>query len=113
MSAVGLYGVMSYLVTLRTQEIGVRMALGARRSDVLRLIAGRAVVLAAAGAAAGTLAALALARWLASLLYGIGALDPAAFTLAPLLLALAAAAAAGVPAWRASRVDPMSALRRE
>jgi putative ABC transport system permease protein len=113
MSAVGLYGVMSFLVTLRTQEIGVRMALGARRSDVLRLIAGRAAILAAAGAAAGTLVALALARWLASLLYGIGALDPAAFTLAPLLLALAAAAAAGVPAWRASRVDPMSALRRE
>jgi putative ABC transport system permease protein len=113
MSAVGLYGVMSYLVTLRTQEIGVRMALGARRSEVLRLIAGRAAALAAAGAGAGTLAALGLARWLASLIYGVGALDPAAFTLAPLLLALAAAAAAGVPAWRASRVDPMSALRRE
>jgi putative ABC transport system permease protein len=113
MSAVGLYGVMSYLVTLRTQEIGVRMALGARRSDVLGLIAGRAALLAGAGAAVGTLAALAVARWLASLFYGIGALDPAAFTVAPLLLALAAAAAAGVPAWRAARVDPMHALRRE
>jgi putative ABC transport system permease protein len=113
MSAVGLYGVMSYLVTLRTQEIGVRMALGARRSDVLGLIAGRAALLAGAGAAVGTLAALAVARWLASLFYGIGALDPAAFTVAPLLLALAAAAAAGVPAWRATRVDPMHALRRE
>jgi putative ABC transport system permease protein len=113
MAAVGLYGVMSYLVTLRTQEIGLRMALGARRSDVLRLIAGRAASLAAAGAAAGTLAALALARGVASLLYGIGALDPAAFTAAPLLLALAAAVAAGVPAWRATRVDPMSALRRD
>lgn len=113
MAAVGLYGVMSYLVTLRTQEIGLRMALGARRADVLRLVAGRAASLAAAGAAAGTLAALALARWVASLLYGIGALDPAAFTAAPLLLALAAAVAAGVPAWRATRVDPMSALRRD
>ncbi len=113
MAAVGLYGVMSYLVTLRTQEIGLRMALGARRADVLRLVAGRAAVLATAGAAAGTLAALALARWVASLLYGIGALDPAAFTAAPLLLALAAAVAAGVPAWRATRVDPMSALRRD
>lgn len=113
MAAVGLYGVMSYLVTLRTQEIGLRMALGARRADVLRLVAGRAASLAAAGAAAGTLAALALARWVASLLYDIGALDPAAFTLAPLLLALAAAVAAGVPVYRATRVDPMSALRRE
>jgi putative ABC transport system permease protein len=113
MAAVGLYGVMSYLVTLRTQEIGLRMALGARRADVLRLIAGRAASLAAGGAAAGTLAALALARWVASQLYGIGALDPAAFTAAPLLLALAAAVAAGVPAWRATRVDPMSALRRD
>ena len=113
MSAVGLYGVMSHLVTLRTQEIGVRMALGARRADVLALVAGRAALLAAAGAAAGMVAALALARWLASLLYGVGALDPVAFSLAPLLLALAAAAAAGVPAWRATRVDPMSALRRE
>ncbi len=113
MSAVGLYGVMSYLVTLRTQELGVRMALGARRADVLGLIAGRAAALAAAGAAAGTLAALGLSRWLASLFYGVGALDPAAFTLAPVLLALAAAAAAAVPAWRATRVDPMSALRRE
>jgi putative ABC transport system permease protein len=113
MAAVGLYGVMSYLVTLRTQEIGLRMALGARRADVLRLIAGRAASLAAAGAVAGTLAALALARWVASLLYGIGALDPAAFAAAPLLLALAAAVAAGVPAWRATRVDPMSALRRD
>lgn len=113
MAAVGLYGVMSYLVTLRTQEIGVRMAIGARRADVLRLIAGRAAALAAAGAAAGTLAALALARWIASLLYGVGPLDPVAFTLAPLLLAAAATAAAWLPAWRASRVDPMSALRRE
>jgi len=113
MAAVGLYGVMSYLVTLRTQEIGVRMAIGARRADVLRLIAGRAAALAA-GAAAGTLlAALALARWIASLLYGVGPLDPVAFTLAPLLLAAAATAAAWLPAWRASRVDPMSALRRE
>ena len=113
MAAVGLYGVMSYLVTLRTQEIGLRMALGARRADVLRLIAGRAASLAAAGAVAGTLAAVALARWVASLLYGIGVLDPAAFAAAPLLLALAAAVAAGVPAWRATRVDPMSALRRD
>ncbi len=113
MAAVGLYGVMSYLVTLRTQEIGVRMAIGARRADVLRLIAGRAAALAAAGAAAGTLAALALARWVASLLYGVGPLDPLAFTLAPLLLAAAATAAAWLPAWRATRVDPMSALRRE
>ena len=113
MAAVGLYGVMSYMVTLRTPEIGLRMALGGRRADVLRLVAGRAASLAAAGAAAGTLAALALARWVASLLYGIGALDPAAFTAAPLLLALAAAVAAGVPAWRATRVDPMSALRRD
>jgi putative ABC transport system permease protein len=113
MAAIGLYGVMSYLVTLRTQEIGLRMALGARRADVLRLVAGRAAALAAAGAAAGILAALALARWVAGLLYGVGPLDPAAFTLAPLLLAAAAAIAAAVPAWRATRVDPMSALRTE
>jgi putative ABC transport system permease protein len=113
MAAVGLYGVMSYLVTLRTQEIGLRMAIGARRADVLRLVAGRAAALAAAGAAVGILAALALARWVAGLLYGVGPLDPVAFILAPLLLAAAAAAAAAVPAWRATRVDPMSALRTE
>jgi predicted permease len=113
MAAVGLYGVMSYLVTLRTQEISMRMALGAGRADVLRLIAGRAAALAAAGAMAGTLTALALARWMASLLYGIDALDPAAFTLAPLVLAAVATASACVPAWRATRVDPMTALRRD
>jgi putative ABC transport system permease protein len=100
-------------VTLRTQEIGLRMAIGARRADVLRLVAGRAAALAAAGAAAGLLGSLALARWVAGLLYGIGPLDPAAFLLAPLLLAAAAAAAAAVPAWRATHVDPMSALRAE
>jgi len=113
MAAVGLYGVMSYLVTLRTQEMGVRMAIGARRADVLRLVAGRATALAAAGAGAGLIVALALTRFVASQLYGIGALDPLAFTLAPLALALAAAAAACVPVYRATRVDPMSALRRD
>jgi putative ABC transport system permease protein len=113
MAAVGLYGVMSYLVTLRTQEVGLRMALGARRADVLGLIAGRAAALAAAGAAGGILASLALARAMAGLLYGLGPLDPAAFTLAPLLLAAAVAAAAAVPAWRATRIDPMRALRSE
>jgi putative ABC transport system permease protein len=113
MAAVGLYGVMSYLVTRRTQEIGLRMAIGARRADVLGLVAGRAAVLAAAGAAGGIAASLALARWVAGLLYGVGPLDPAAFTLAPLLLAAAAAAAAAVPAWRATRIDPMRALRTE
>ncbi|HZF11424.1 MAG TPA: ABC transporter permease, partial [Thermoanaerobaculia bacterium] len=113
MAAIGLYGVMSYLVTLRAQEIGLRMAIGARRADVLRLIAGHAATLACLGGGAGILASLAVTRWMSSLLYGIGSLDPLSFALAPLALAAAVSAAALFPTWRALRVDPISVLRQE
>jgi putative ABC transport system permease protein len=113
MAAIGLYGVMSYLVALRAQEIGLRMAIGARRADVMRLIAGHAATLACLGGGAGILAALAVTRWMSTLLYGIGSLDPLSFLLAPLALAAAVSAAALIPTWRAIRVDPMSVLRQE
>jgi putative ABC transport system permease protein len=111
LSAIGIYGVMAYTVGQRTQEIGVRLALGARPLDVLRLVLRRGLAMALAGAAVGTVTALALTRSMASLLYGVTATDPLTFIVAPLLLALVALAACVLPAWRAARVDPKLALR--
>jgi putative ABC transport system permease protein len=106
LAAVGLYGVLSYTVASRRVEIGIRMALGARPGMVFRAIAGRALVLAAAGAAIGLAGCFAVRNVLAALLYGIGPGDPAT-------LAAMALAAASFPAVRAMRVDPTSALREE
>jgi len=113
MAMVGLYGVISFLATQRTQEIGVRMALGATRVDILRLIAGEGVRLIVLGAVLGLGAALAAAQLLKSLLFDVGTHDPASFIAVTLLLALVALVATLIPARAAMQTDPMKALRTE
>ncbi len=112
-AAIGLYGVMSYTVARRRNEIGIRMALGARRGEVVAMVLREAGVLLAIGLAVGTVAALGAARLAASLLFGLTPHDPATIVTAASAMALVAAAASGVPALRASRLDPTEALRDE
>ena len=111
--ALGIYGVMTYLVSQRRHEIGIRLALGAQPRDILRLMLRQGLGLTALGLGAGVLATLALARWLKSLLYDQQATDPLTLALMALLLALVALLACWVPARRATRVDPLAALRCE
>jgi len=113
LAAVGLYGVISYSVGQRAHEIGIRMALGAKRTDVLRMVLRQGMVLVAAGLAVGLAAALMMSRMLTSLLYEVRATDPVVLVGVALLLAAVAAAACSVPALRATRVDPVTALRYE
>jgi len=113
LSAVGVYGVMSYLVTRRTREIGIRMAIGARPGHVVRMVVGESAALAVASVAAGLGGAWWLTRYLQSMLYGVTALDAATFATMPVVLATLAIAASFAPAWRASRTDPTTALRDE
>jgi ABC-type antimicrobial peptide transport system permease subunit len=113
MAVIGLYGVVSFVATQRTQEIGVRMALGATRFDILRLIAGEGVGLIMLGGVVGLGGALAGAQLLRSLLYNVGPHDPALFAAASLLLLVVAIAATLIPARAATKVEPVVALRYE
>jgi putative ABC transport system permease protein len=111
LAAVGLYGAIAYSVAERTGEMGIRMALGATRGDILRMIVGHGLALALAGLATGAVVALALTRLMSGLLFQVGAADPASFGASALLFAAIAVLASYLPARRATRVDPTEALR--
>lgn len=113
LAAVGLYGVMSYLVTQSTRDIGILVALGARRENILSLVVRQGMKLTLIGILAGIIGAAALTRVIASLLFGVSSTDAATFLAVPVLLAAVAFAATVIPAWRATSVDPMVALREE
>lgn len=113
LAALGLYGVISYIVTQRTREIGIRMALGAERRDVVQAVLRQGIGIAVAGVIPGIAASLALSKLLAGLLFHVESRDPVVFAVVPLLLLSVAALAIVIPARRASRVDPATALRAE
>jgi ABC-type antimicrobial peptide transport system permease subunit len=111
LATVGLYGVMSYVVSQSNRELGLRMALGAGASDVMRLVMSQGLALTAGGVALGAAAALGLTRLLGNMLYKVSPRDPLAFGSACVVLAIATLAACFLPAWRATRTDPARALR--
>jgi putative ABC transport system permease protein len=113
LASIGLYGVMSYTVSQSTRELGLRMALGAGTSNVLRLVLSRGLLLTTAGMIIGIALALLLTRLLGNLLYQVSPRDPLAFAVAFAVMTLASTAACFLPAWRATRTDPMRALRAE
>jgi putative ABC transport system permease protein len=113
LAAAGIFGVISYSVAQRAHEIGVRAALGAGRGDQLRLILGKGVALSALGLVIGVVGSLGLTQLLASLLFGVSAHDPWTLGTVFILLAMVAGIACFIPAWRATKIDPMAALRCE
>jgi ABC-type antimicrobial peptide transport system permease subunit len=113
LAAIGIYGLMAYSVEQRTQEMGIRMALGADRGTIRKLVVWHGMRLALIGVALGIAAAFGLTRFLASFLYGVKSVDPMAFIAVPLILTAVALLAVWLPATRASKVDPMQALRAE
>jgi putative ABC transport system permease protein len=113
LAAIGIYGIVAYSVTERTHEIGVRLALGAQRRDVIAMVVGQGMTMTAAGTVVGVAAALILTRLMSTLLFGVSAADPATFLAIPCLLLAVALVACYVPARRATRVDPLQALRSE
>jgi putative ABC transport system permease protein len=113
LAAVGIYGVVAYTVSQREREIGIRLAMGARSTDVIKLIAGRGVGLALAGVVAGLALSFALTRLMTGLLYEVSPTDTATFAIISIILALAAMIAAYLPARRAAQIDPVTALRYE
>jgi len=113
MASIGIYGVMNYLVIQRTREFGIRLSLGATQTDVLRLVLGRAATLIGAGTCLGLVVSVLLVRLITKLLFGTSPLDPLTFAAVPVLLAAVALVASYIPARRATRIDPIVALRCE
>jgi ABC-type antimicrobial peptide transport system permease subunit len=113
LACVGIYSVMSYLVSQGTRDIGIRMALGAERSAILKMIFGHGFVLTAGGVIAGLIGALALTRVMTSLLFEVSPSDPTTFASVPIVLGIVALAASYIPARRATRIEPLVALRDE
>ena len=113
LAALGIYGVISYVVSQRTRELGIRVALGATRQTIVRHVVGQGAALAVAGVILGVVGALALRRALASMVFGIGAADPVSLAVAPLVVLAAALIGCYLPARRAARVDPVIAMRDE
>ena len=113
LALVGLYGLMSYAVKQRTAEIGVRMAVGSSRRQVLTLILSQGLRLVSTGLVLGLAAAFALTRLVSNWLFGVTATDPVTFALVPLFILIVATCACLIPAWQATRIDPVQALRQE